>query len=193
MEPHGRLSDRRSDVQPSSRINDLRQTSPRLLKALASATPACRLGPPGLKGSLRRPAPSPSLAPSGHVGGEGVVAAAWAGGGTLQPVGMRGWAASGLGPHGPPGAGPVATAEARGAAASGGRGESPGAWALGTGRRWLSAGPHWASRLLAPCLGGGPAGAGHAHLLRRSVVGGAAPQTAPAQRCEPGRSGALET
>ena len=38
----------------------------------------------------------------------------------LLPVGMRGWADSGLGPRGHPGAGLVATAEARGAAGAGG-------------------------------------------------------------------------
>lgn len=51
------------------------------------------------------------------------------------------------GPNGHCGAGPVATAEAGGAAGSRGRGKSPGAWALAAGRRCPWAGPQWASCL----------------------------------------------
>ena len=87
----------------------------------------------------------------------------------------------------------MATTEARGSAGPGGRGESPGARALRRGRRDRWANAHRVWRLLAPAAGRGRAQAGGALPLGRSVVGAAsvgqtAPQTAPAQRCGPGRA-----
>lgn len=154
------------------------------------------VAPAGAHGFPAAPRPQPLIGSLGarEIRGRGLGGAAW--GGRAAPDrerGLRGPAAWGLGPHGHPGAGPMATAEARGSAGPGGRGESPGARALRRGRRQRWAHAHRVWRLLEPEVGGGRARTGGARPLGLSVVGGAwveqaAPQAAPAHECGPGRA-----
>lgn len=109
---------------------------------------------------------------------------------------MRGRAGSGLGPHGHRGAERVATAETRGAAGSGGRGEPPRGLGVRKGKAAALGG---ASGLESPgvLLGRRPGRRGRrtpagAERGGRGLGGRGAPPAAHAQRCGPGCPGALE-
>lgn len=128
-----------------------------------------RLPPAALAGKthavLRSPAPASHWLPWdtwGRGRGRGAV------GGARPQVWMSSLRTLACGPNGHSSAGPLATAEAGGAAGAGGCGEPPGAGALGTARWNPWVGPQWASRLPAALSGRRPVGSRPRPLVGRS-------------------------